>query len=226
MRKPHGSGPGAITPDGCAVELYARLPAGREPEIIHAAAGDGASILELGCGVGRVTHPLIALGHEVTAVDESPEMLERVRCAQTVLSPIEDLDLGGLRFDAVVLPSHLINEPSGNRVAAWLATCRRHVTSDGCVIIESYRSDWYDTVTEGESERDGIIFRMRDVSRPSPGLVRGTVEYQAGDLVWRQTFGARRLDDALLGELLGGAGLALDRYLTEDQAWIRAVPAA
>ncbi len=32
-----GTGPGAITPDGCAVELYARLPVGSEPEVIAAA---------------------------------------------------------------------------------------------------------------------------------------------------------------------------------------------
>ncbi len=52
-----GTGPGAITPDGCAVELYARLPVGDEPDIIAAAVPAGAHILELGSGVGRVTHP-------------------------------------------------------------------------------------------------------------------------------------------------------------------------
>jgi SAM-dependent methyltransferase len=90
-----GTGPGVITPDGCAVELYARLPAWREPGVIHKAAGSGATILELGCGAGRVTHPLIELGHEVTAVDESQEMPASVRGAQTVLARIQDLDLGG-----------------------------------------------------------------------------------------------------------------------------------
>ncbi|MGX1482605.1 cyclopropane fatty-acyl-phospholipid synthase-like methyltransferase [Streptomyces griseus] len=58
----------------------------------------GASILELGCGAGRVTHPLVARGFEVTAVDESPGMLERVRGARTVLSPIETLGARGVRL--------------------------------------------------------------------------------------------------------------------------------
>ncbi len=59
MRVGHaGTGPGAITPDGCAVELYARIPAGEEPDIIERAVAASARILELGCGVGRVTHPL------------------------------------------------------------------------------------------------------------------------------------------------------------------------
>jgi SAM-dependent methyltransferase len=214
-----------ITSDGCAVELYARLPAWREPGIIHAAAGDGATILELGCGTGRVTHPLIALGHAVTAVDESPEMLERVHGAETVRAKIQGLDLGGRRFGAVVLGSHLINEPTGDLAAAWLATCRRHVADDGCVLIEQHSPAWFDTAADSENERDGMIFRLRDVTRPEPGLIYGTVEYHAGDLVWTQTFGTRRLGDAALRELLDAAGLAFDRYLTDDRAWLRAVPA-
>lgn len=214
-----------ITPDGCAVELYARLPARQEPDIIHAAAGEGSTILELGCGTGRVTHPLVALGHAVTAVDESPEMLRRVRGAETVRARIEELDLGGRRFGAVVLGSHLVNEPSEILAAAWLATCRRHVADDGCVIIEQHSPAWFDTAADTENERDGLVIRLRDVSRPEPGLVRATVEYQAGDLLWTQTFGTRRLDDPALRELLAGAGLALDRYLTDDRAWVRAVPA-
>jgi hypothetical protein len=37
--------------------------------------------------------------------------------------------------------------------------------------------------------------------------------------------GARRLDDADLRAVLDEAGLRLDRYLTEDRGWLRAVPA-
>lgn len=94
MRDTGGLVRGRSTPDGCAVELYARLPVGNEPDVIAAAVPAGAHILELGCGVGRVTHPLLDRGFAVTAVDESPEMLERVRGARTVCGPIEHLDLG------------------------------------------------------------------------------------------------------------------------------------
>jgi SAM-dependent methyltransferase len=110
--RPHGTGPGAITPDGCAVDFYARMTAMGEPEIVHEAAGPGASILELGCGTGRITHPLAELGHEVVAVDESPEMLAHVHGAQTVCARIEDLALGrvladaGLRLDRYLTDDH------------------------------------------------------------------------------------------------------------------------
>jgi hypothetical protein len=52
QRLSHGTGPGTITPDGCAVEYYALLEPSGEPERIHAAIPAGATILELGAGTG------------------------------------------------------------------------------------------------------------------------------------------------------------------------------
>ena len=125
-----GTGPGIHTQDGCAVELYRRLPADGEAEIVAAVVPTGGTILELGSGPGRVTHALVALGHLVTAVDNSAEMLAHVRGAETVLADIETLDLGR-GFDAVLLASTLINFPEARTRAALLATCRRHVRPGG-----------------------------------------------------------------------------------------------
>ncbi len=99
-----GTGPGDITPDGCAVDFYALLPAFGEPDIVHAALPDGASILELGCGTGRILRPLAGLGHPVLGVDESPAMLARIPDLPTVCSPIETLRLDQT-FGAVLLAS-------------------------------------------------------------------------------------------------------------------------
>ena len=212
-----------ITRDGCAVDFYARMTAMGEPEIVHDAAGPGTWILELGCGTGRITHPLVALGHPVVAVDESPEMLAHVRGAETVRARIEDLALGR-RFDVVLLASHLINTDDIPARTALLAACRRHVADDGTVIIQQHAPGWFAAAADAENVRDGIIFRMRDVSRPAPNLVSATVEYVDGDQVWTQTFTARRLDDAELAAVLADAGLRLDRYLTDDRTWLCAVP--
>jgi len=223
VARPHGTGPGVITPDGCAVDFYAQLPDFGEPAIVHAAAGPGASILELGCGTGRVTRPLVALGHEVVAVDESPEMLAHVRDAETVCARIEGLSLGR-RFDAVLLASHLINvadEPIRN---ALLAACREHVADGGCVIVQQHAPEWFTEAADSERASDGMILRMRDVSRPAPNLVTATVEYVVGDQRWTQTFTSMSLDDAALAAVLADAGLRLDRYLTDDRTWLRAVP--
>jgi SAM-dependent methyltransferase len=222
--RPIGAGPGVITPDGCAVDFYARMTAMGEPEIVHGAIPPRSSILELGCGTGRVTHPLLALGHPVVAVDESPEMLAHVRDAETVRARIEDLALGR-RFDVVLLASHLISTDDSAQRTAFLAACRNHVVDDGCVIIQQQGPDWFASAADAEYVKDGIIFRVRDVTRPAPDLVSAVMEYVDGDRVWTHAFTARRLDDAKLTAVLAGAGLRLDRYLTDDHGWLRAVPA-
>ncbi len=221
--RPHGTGPGVITPDGCAVDFYARMTEMGEPAIVHDAIAPGASILELGCGAGRITRPLVALGHPVVAVDESAEMLAHVRDAETVCARIEDLALGR-RFAAVLLASHFINTDDTVARTAFLAACRRHVADDGCVIIQQQAPGWFASAADAENERDGITFRVRGVSRPAADLVSATMEYVDGDRVWTQTFMARRLDDAELAAVLAGAGLRLDRFLTDDHSWLRALP--
>jgi SAM-dependent methyltransferase len=200
------------------------LPVGDEPAIIHATVPPQASILELGCGTGRVTHPLIALGHHVTAVDESPEMLAHVRGARVVCGRIEELALDE-RFDAVVLGSHLVNVPDDDGLAAILACCARHVAAAGRVVIERHPEGWFDDAKDMEAVRDGITFRLRNVSRPAADLVAATVEYRVGDREWSQSFVSRRLDDALLRDRLRDAGLRVDARLTDDGGWILARPA-
>jgi SAM-dependent methyltransferase len=197
MSRPHGEGPGPITRDGCAVELYALLPAGREPGIVHAAIPAGASILELGAGAGRLTHPLLALGHPVVAVDDSPEMLAHVRGGETVLGRIETLRLGR-RFDAVLLASHLVNTDDDRQRRQFLLACRRHVRGGGAVLLQRHDPAWFDTAAPSRRTEAGVTFELGDLRRPGPGLLSATVAYQVGERRWTQRFTARRLDDAEL----------------------------
>src|SRR5829696_6175624 len=166
-----GTGPGVITPDGCAVELYRVLPAMGEPEVVHAAIPAGAGILELGAGAGRMTHRLVALGHPVVAADESAEMLAWVReadahrdgsgadsttsagvasvGAETVRARIQELDLGR-RFEVLLLASFLVNTDDGDLRRRFLEACRRHVGEGGCVLIQRHPPAWFDEAAEGE----------------------------------------------------------------------------
>ena len=52
--------PGAmgIAPDSSPVGLYARLPELGEGEVVATALPAAASVLELGCGTGRILRPL------------------------------------------------------------------------------------------------------------------------------------------------------------------------
>jgi SAM-dependent methyltransferase len=196
-----------------------------EPAVVHAAVPAGARILELGAGAGRVTHRLLELGHPVVAVDESAEMLARVRGAETVRASIQQLHLGR-RFEVVLLASFLVNTPDRELRGRFLTACREHVGDDGCVLLQRHEPRWFDEAAEGERTSDGITFRLRDLARPGPGLLSATAEYQVGERVWTQWFTAERLDDDQLAAALGEAGLAVDAYLTGDGSWVRAVPAS
>jgi SAM-dependent methyltransferase len=219
-----GSGPGAITPDGCAVDYYATLTPNGEPERVHAAIPPGATILELGAGAGRITHGLLALGHPVVAVDESAEMLAHIRGAETVRSPIQSLTLDRT-FDLVLLMSHLIETPDDESRAALLRTCRGHVADDGCVILQRQPPEWYDTAEPFEREVGaGHAVRMIDVDRPEAGLLAATMEYTMGDRRWTHSFLSRRLDDDVLERILGEADLTVSEFLDGDRGWVRAVP--
>jgi SAM-dependent methyltransferase len=224
MRVGHqGTGPGPITPDGCAVELYSRLPAGPEPDTITAAVPAGARILELGSGVGRMTHPLLERGFTVTAVDESAEMLERVRGARTICGPIEDLELGE-RFDVVLLASFLVHTGDVQVRQALLRTCVRHVAEDGCVLIQREGEDYHTNLPRERVDPSGFTLRIASSEPVGDGVNSVLAEYEFPDATWTQTFLARPLTKEQFEEALAEAGLKVDKYLTEDRVWVRAVP--
>ena len=212
--------PPAIAPDGSPVLLYRRLPAGDEPRLISANVPAGASILELGAGAGRVTHPLVKLGFRVTAVDESSAMLAWVNGAERIPARIEGLALR-VRFDAVLLASHLVNDPDDGRRARYLETCRRHVSDRGVVLVEHHPADWAQTAAERDDRVGDISIGLHDVRREPPFVSAGAV-YGLEGQTFRQPFTARVLSDADLDAALEAAGLARVRSLTPS--WTLAVP--
>ncbi|MFD3826862.1 class I SAM-dependent methyltransferase [Streptomyces sp. NPDC058625] len=219
-----GAGPGAITPDGCAVELYARLPVGDEPDVIAAAVPAGARVLELGSGVGRMTHALLERGFTVTAVDESAEMLERVRGARTICGPIEKLRLDET-FDVVLLASFLVHAGDAEVRRGLLRTCVRHLAKGGCVLIQREGEDYHTNVPRERVDPAGFTVRIMSAEPVGDGVDAVHAEYVFPDAVWTQTFRSRALTKARFEEALGEEGLRVDRYLTEDGMWVRAVAA-
>ena len=220
-----GTGPGPITNDGCAVEFYALLPTFGEPEIVHAAVPAGASVLELGCGTGRILRPLAALGHPVTGVDDSPEMLARSPGLPTVCSPIGALRLDRT-FDVVLLASTMINADPGTR-AEFLATVRHHLRGDGIAVFQQNPPDWFETLERAEPVRDdpGGIRRIVRSARWEPPCLRTEVEYQVGGNVWTHAWTSYQISDEELAANLAAAGLRLGDWLTPDHAWFTASPA-
>ncbi|MGW1785252.1 class I SAM-dependent methyltransferase [Streptomyces sp. NPDC002143] len=220
-----GTGPGAITPDGCAVDFYSRLPVGNEPDVISAAVPAGAHILELGSGAGRVTHALLERGFTVTAVDESAEMLERVRGARTICSTVEDLDLEET-FDVVMLASFLVHNGDVEMRRRMLRACARHLAKGGCVLIQREGEDYHTALPRERVDPSGFTLRISSAGPIEDGVHSVRAEYEFPDAVWTQTFRTRPLTQAQFEEALAEADLRVDRYLTEDRIWVRAVPVA
>ena len=217
-----GTGPGAITGDGCAVDFYALLPAFGEAEIVHAAVPRGASVLELGCGTGRILRPLAALGHQVTGVDDSPDMLARSPDLPTVCSAIESLRLDR-EFDAVLLASTLINAAPGTRLA-FLATVRCHLRGDGIAVFQQNPPGWFTALPGAEPVRDdpGGIRRIIRAARWEPPCMHIEVEYQAAGSTWTHAWASYQISDEELHRDLATAGLRFGGWLTDDHAWFTA----
>jgi SAM-dependent methyltransferase len=220
-----GTGPGAITNDGCAVDFYALLPPLGEPEIVHAAVPPGASILELGCGTGRILRPLAALGHPVTGVDDSADMLARSPDLPTVCSPIQSLRLDR-RFDVVLLASTMINADPGTR-QGFLSTVRHHLRDDGIAVFQQNAPDWFGKSQDVQPVRDdpGGIRRTVRSARWEPPRMHVEVEYEVGGNVWTHAWTNYQISDEELADGLGAAGLRFGDWLAGDHAWFTASPA-
>ncbi len=219
-------GEDVTAPDGSPVEVYRMLPDLGEARIVHAAIPAGASVLELGCGAGRVTAALLALGHAVTGVDASAEMLatarERAPGAALIQAAIEDLDLGR-RFGAVVLGSHLVNAAPRLR-RQLLEAGARHVEAGGAALIEAYPPDldWNGLV--GRTTALGEVRSTLTRAEVDGVHLRATVRYQAARGSWAHSFEAELLDEAALRDALAGADLAFERWLDRGRGWLRARP--
>jgi 2-polyprenyl-3-methyl-5-hydroxy-6-metoxy-1,4-benzoquinol methylase len=194
--------------------------------VVHNAITAGAAILELGCGAGRLTRALAALGHEMVAVDECPDMLwtipdehagVRVR---KIRSTIQELRLGE-EFDAVLLASNLITSFPALR-KQFLDTCRRHVSATGSVLIEKHDPALF--AAPLSRERGNRKFVVRDIVRQNK-LVRATLETHIGGTAWTQHITVEDLSHSELLRCLHESSLEFDTYLTEDRTWLRAVRA-
>lgn len=124
-----------------------------DEEIYAGLAPASGSILELGCGTGRLTAGLADRGFAVTGVDLAPSMLAQAqaRCAQLPPEAAERIELrrGDMTaldlkrtFDLVICPFFtLAHVPAG---AAWrntFATAARHLTPGGLAAFHLPKAD-------------------------------------------------------------------------------------
>ena len=98
---------------------------------------DPATVLDAGCGTGRVAAELSARGVDVIGVDRDVSMIDtarqRVPDVSFLVADLADLDLGRT-FDVVLLAGNVpLFTPAGTQ-EALLAGCGRHVSPGGYVV--------------------------------------------------------------------------------------------
>jgi SAM-dependent methyltransferase len=92
---------------GSVAAEYAALRPGYPPDAVAFLVGDGRRrVLDLGAGTGLLTEVVLDAGHDVSAVDPSPEMLAelaaRMPAVTTAVGTAEALPIGSASVDAVV----------------------------------------------------------------------------------------------------------------------------
>lgn len=124
-------------------------------------------VLDVGCGTGFVALRCAELGHAVTGVDLSPQMIERARHkaqhdgleVEFCVGDAVDLDLPDETYDLVVARHVIWNLPDPARgVAEWLRVLR---PGGRLALIEG---KWADNENLRPSRRGRAAARLKDVA--------------------------------------------------------------
>jgi 2-polyprenyl-3-methyl-5-hydroxy-6-metoxy-1,4-benzoquinol methylase len=111
-----------------------------------------SSVLDAGCGTGRVAIELAARGIDVAGVDLDRPMLAQAKAKAPQLSWVEgnlvQVDLGR-QFDVVAMPGNVMIFVQPGTEAAVVANMARHVVAGGALVAgfelgRSYDIDRYD----------------------------------------------------------------------------------
>jgi SAM-dependent methyltransferase len=114
--------------------------------------GDGARVLELGCGSGAPETRRLAERFAVTGVDVSPRQIERARAAvpgaEFICADFTDLELPAGSFDAVCsfyvfnhVPRELL-APLLGRIHGWLVPGGRLLSAFGASDLPAWTGEW------------------------------------------------------------------------------------
>ena len=112
------------------------------------------SVLDAGCGTGRVATELHRRGVAVVGADNDPDMIDVARARapdlRWIVADLADLALPD-RFDVVVLAGNVVPYVAADRRAASVAGCARHLAPGGVLVAGfALRAGW-----PGLAEYDG-----------------------------------------------------------------------
>jgi len=163
-------------------EAQARMLAGVLP--------DGCRVLDFGCGDGRVSIPLHALGYHVTAADASQVMLDRLAAREPAIATVQSDGAGlysaiGRKADAAVCLAVLIHHDysDGEQIIAGL---REAVKTSGLLVLDwpvadepSEGATWI-SVTTWSAEQQAEVCRRVGLKRIDSDLPWGVFKAVKG----------------------------------------------
>ncbi len=155
------------------------------------------AILELMCGTGRVSLPLLHMGHCMTCVDYSTRMLDVFRtklsgneCVRLIEQDIAHLNLQD-RFDLAFIPFHSIAEITHAPTrAAAIARIYDHLLPGGVFFLSLYNPAYRVRMADGAEYAlgnfpmpDGCTLRVlfRNEYNGPEGIIRGEQVYEIRD---------------------------------------------
>ncbi len=102
------------------------------------------TILELGCGTGNITLPLAQMGYEITALDNSPQMVElaRQKCSDNdldvefIVGKMEEFDLDR-QFDVIICCCDALNYlTSTEDIVNFMLRSYQHTKAGGLLLFD------------------------------------------------------------------------------------------
>jgi SAM-dependent methyltransferase len=170
--------------DACAPGILALLDGVRDRS---------GTVLELGCGSGRLTRHLLAAGHRVIATDASPAMLALARQSlpgadiRSLVLPDDPLP----RADAVVSVGHVLSYlPDEAAIDGALVAASRALRPGGLLALDLCDRSWGDARTHAPPSvrRDQGWVVITEYSRPSADrVVRDMTTFvRNADASWRR----------------------------------------
>ena len=113
-----------------------------EARYVDALLPRGATVLDAGCGTGRVAVELARRGHEVVGVDSDPSMLEVAQRSPEVRWALADLATLELpeRFDLIVAAGNVMVFLAPDTEAQVVQALTRHLAPGG-LLVSGWRTD-------------------------------------------------------------------------------------
>jgi len=203
------------------VEFYLRLAEG------------ASSVLELGCGSGRVLVALAAAGHRATGIENDPAKLEaaRARAARAGVSvELVDTDMAhfdlGARFDRIIVPfTGIYCLLTPRRLASCLRSVRKHLAPGGLFAFDAYAADEFHErmrPSDYPDDRLELVVEIEHEGEPLEVLEKSSWDRRKqrmdatylyvtkdGDIRHEEVIGHRYLRRAQVEPLLARAGLEL-----------------